>query len=58
VAETPFGNYGEFSEMHITVSVGITTWPENGYAEHEIVKVADQALYRAKGSGRNHVCSI
>ncbi|MGH8004343.1 MAG: GGDEF domain-containing protein [Limisphaerales bacterium] len=58
VAETPFGDFGEFPEMHITVSVGITTWPENGYAEHEIIRVADQALYRAKGSGRNHVCAI
>jgi diguanylate cyclase (GGDEF)-like protein len=58
VAETAFGGYGDFPELRITVSVGITTWPDNGYAEHEIVKVVDQALYRAKGSGRNHVCTI
>lgn len=58
VAETAFGGFGEFPEMYITVSVGITTYPENGYAEHEIVRVADQALYRAKGSGRNLVCVI
>lgn len=58
VAETAFGNFGDYPEMHITVSIGITTWPENGYAEYDIVKVADQALYRAKGSGRNLVCAI
>ena len=58
VAETAFGGFGEFPEMRITVSVGITTYPENGYAEHEIVRVADRALYRAKGSGRNLVCAI
>ncbi|HLG93885.1 MAG TPA: sensor domain-containing diguanylate cyclase [candidate division Zixibacteria bacterium] len=58
VAETVFGGLGDFPELRITVSIGITTWPDNGYAEHEIVKVADQALYRAKGSGRNHVCTI
>jgi diguanylate cyclase (GGDEF)-like protein len=58
VAETVFGGFGGVPEMRTSVSVGITTWPENGYAEHEIVKVADQALYRAKGSGRNLVCAI
>lgn len=58
VSETVFGGFGEFAEMRVTVSVGITTFPENGKAEHEIVRVADQALYRAKGSGRNLVCAI
>ncbi len=58
VAETIFGGFGEVPEMRTTVSVGITTYPENGYAEHEIIRVADRALYRAKGSGRNLVCAI
>lgn len=58
VSDSTFGGSGEFPEMNITVSVGITSYPENGRAEHEIVKVADQALYRAKGGGRNLVCAI
>jgi diguanylate cyclase (GGDEF)-like protein len=58
VAETVFGGFGDIPELRITVSVGITTWPDNGYAGYEIIKAADQALYRAKGSGRNHVCTI
>ena len=58
VGETTFGGSGGVPEMHITVSVGVTTFPDNGYAEHEIVRVADQALFRAKGSGRNLVCCI
>ncbi|MCI0329786.1 MAG: diguanylate cyclase [candidate division Zixibacteria bacterium] len=58
VAETIFGGMRGIPEMRTTVSVGITTYPENGHPEHEIVRVADQALYRAKGSGRNLVCAI
>jgi len=58
VEETTFGGTGEFAYMKITVSIGVTTFPENSKAEQEIVKVADQALYRAKGNGRNLVCAI
>jgi diguanylate cyclase (GGDEF)-like protein len=39
----------------VTVSVGITSFPENGKSEEELVTIADQALYRAKGDGRNLV---
>jgi len=39
----------------VTVSIGITVF-ESSYAEAaEIVEAADQALYRAKESGRNRV---
>ncbi len=44
--------------LKITVSVGVTSFPENGKSHEEIVAVADQALYRAKGSGKNLVCSV
>jgi diguanylate cyclase (GGDEF)-like protein len=46
------------SRLKITVSVGVTSFPENGHSHEELVSVADQALYRAKGSGKNLVCSI
>jgi diguanylate cyclase (GGDEF)-like protein len=45
-------------KLKITVSVGVTSFPENGKSHEEIVSIADQALYRAKGSGKNLVCSI
>jgi diguanylate cyclase (GGDEF)-like protein len=45
-------------KLKITVSVGVTSFPENGKSHEEIVSVADQALYRAKGSGKNLVCSV
>lgn len=47
-----------YDPLHITVSVGVTSFPENGKTEEELVSIADQALYRAKGEGRNLVCSI
>ena len=43
--------------LRITVSVGITSYPENGRSHEELVSLADQALYRAKDEGRNLVCT-
>ncbi|MFQ5499957.1 MAG: sensor domain-containing diguanylate cyclase [Candidatus Zixiibacteriota bacterium] len=42
----------------ITVSVGVSSYPENGRSHEELVGVTDEALYRAKGDGRNLVASI
>lgn len=42
--------------MHITISVGVATFPEHGRTALELVQRADQALYRAKLSGRNRTC--
>lgn len=41
-------------KLHITISAGIATC-EKGLALKETVKHADQALYKAKNSGRNKV---
>jgi diguanylate cyclase (GGDEF)-like protein len=46
---------GTSGKLKITVSVGISSFPENGRSEEELVSVADQALYQAKGSGKNLV---
>jgi diguanylate cyclase (GGDEF)-like protein len=42
--------------MHITISLGVATFPEDGEGALEIVQKADQALFRAKLSGRNRTC--
>jgi diguanylate cyclase (GGDEF)-like protein len=49
---------GKAGKLTITVSVGVSSFPENGKSHEELVSVADQALYRAKGEGRNLVCVI
>lgn len=46
------------AKVKITVSVGISSFPENGKSQEELLSIADQALYRAKGSGKNIVCVV
>ncbi len=39
----------------VTVSIGVSTWPENGKTPQSLLIAADQALYVAKHQGRNQV---
>ncbi|NVN89729.1 MAG: diguanylate cyclase [Desulfuromonadales bacterium] len=40
-------------ELHVTSSIGIALFPENGSNAETLLKNADQAMYHAKKSGRN-----
>ncbi len=42
-------------KVRVTVSVGIAAFPQDGATLEELLEVADQRLYAAKGSGRNRV---
>jgi diguanylate cyclase (GGDEF)-like protein len=42
----------------ITVSMGIAIFPYHGQTNDALITAADQALYRAKASGRNCVCVV
>jgi diguanylate cyclase (GGDEF)-like protein len=48
----------EHGKVKVTVSVGVSSYPENGKSQEDLVSVADQALYRAKDSGKNLVCIV
>jgi diguanylate cyclase (GGDEF)-like protein len=37
----------------VTASFGVASYPEHGTTIQELLKAADEALYRAKGEGRN-----
>lgn len=39
----------------VTVSLGVSVYPENGVLTHDLISQADKALYAAKRSGRNRV---
>ena len=49
---------GRTSEKHhITVSIGVATFPTDSSDPIELVEMADSALYRAKREGRNRVAA-
>lgn len=41
--------------LHISSSIGIAVYPEDGGDEIQLLKRADDAMYWAKGNGRNNV---
>jgi diguanylate cyclase (GGDEF)-like protein len=43
-------------QINLTVSLGISTFPLDGRSEEQLLRKADEALYRAKNQGRNAVC--
>jgi predicted signal transduction protein with EAL and GGDEF domain len=40
-------------DLCLTASIGIVTYPDDGMEAETLLKHADLAMYRAKGSGRN-----
>jgi diguanylate cyclase (GGDEF)-like protein len=44
--------------VKVTVSLGVATYPENGTISEELIEKVDQALYLAKGRGKNMVCAV
>lgn len=53
-----FGGGEGIPTLKVTVSVGVSSYPENRRTEDELINAVDQALYRAKGSGKNVVCAV
>ena len=53
VAENPFLYDG--SEIDMTISIGVAAFPFDAKEVDELVRKADEALYRAKDLGRNRV---
>jgi diguanylate cyclase (GGDEF)-like protein len=52
IRDEPFEGPGEVS---ITVSVGVSGFPEDGSSAEELIHAADDAMYRAKAAGRDRV---
>ncbi|MDD5108670.1 MAG: GGDEF domain-containing protein [Candidatus Omnitrophica bacterium] len=43
-------------ELKVTVSIGVSTFPDNALNMQDLIDMADQALYLAKETGKNKVC--
>lgn len=58
VEHSDFSEEGLLPSLRVTVSIGISTYPDNGGTAENIVELVDKALYRAKGAGKNVVCAV
>lgn len=45
-------------EVEVTISLGVSTFPEHGATPAELIEFSDKGLYRAKLNGRNQVGEI
>lgn len=54
VAERTFKLTGN-NETHVTISLGVSTFPFDGDSAPKIIEAADKKLYNAKNNGRNQV---
>jgi diguanylate cyclase (GGDEF)-like protein len=43
-------------KMQLTASFGISSFPEHAKVKKDLIRLADQAMYRAKNTGRNRIC--
>lgn len=48
---------GGSATFRITISIGVAAYPDDGTDPIKLIELADSALYRAKGAGRNQVCA-
>lgn len=47
--------FNQKQPVEVTISIGVSSYPENAENKEQIVSYADQALYCAKNEGRNRV---
>ena len=56
IASHPFSHEEILPAKKLTVSLGVTTFPEDGTSPSEIITSSDKMLYQAKNKGKNNTC--
>jgi diguanylate cyclase (GGDEF)-like protein len=56
VESYPFKGRETQPQGKVTISIGISSFPDDGTDRSSLIQCADGAMYRAKDSGRNKVC--
>ena len=46
------------NDVQVTISLGVSSYPQNGETTQEMIKFADDSLYKAKENGRNQVGNL
>ncbi|OQA19875.1 MAG: Phytochrome-like protein cph2 [bacterium ADurb.Bin363] len=49
---------GQSEPLHVTISIGIGSYPIDSTIKNQLIYVTDQALYYAKENGRNQVWTV
>lgn len=57
IASTPFQLNAKVT-TNVTISLGVSTFPDNGETPQELIEYSDKGLYAAKENGRNQVGRI
>lgn len=57
VERTQFEKEEVLPNKKFTVSIGVAAYPQNADSRETLIERTDQALYQAKGEGRNRVCA-
>lgn len=57
VAAQPFTSGSPAQRARLTISLGVSTYPQDGADANTLIASADRALYEAKNSGRDRVCA-
>jgi diguanylate cyclase (GGDEF)-like protein len=53
VESSSFQSHGNI--INLTLSIGVASYPRDAHTPHDLVIIADRALYQAKNQGRNRV---
>ncbi|NOY14232.1 MAG: EAL domain-containing protein [Deltaproteobacteria bacterium] len=56
IQETAFPLHHNGNDIHITLSIGLAIFPDNGESKEQLIRNADIAVCNSKSTSRNNIC--